>query len=222
MAALVQRAQTVVYRIFPCPVMIHNRIDCGKGSRILRLQSCCVRFMNVSECPDKPGPEPFKRRLGFQLQIFRPKQTPEHLKRHTGQIMIAPRGILKTEAVKPVVKAADQLTEYLLLLRRDHLVFRAAFPVLQCLQRLKDFQKLFVGAEIRSNALLFWFCAGFFRQHFFRFFLRFGCRFFRGGRFWLGQTVLCLLEPFPAARQYQENAKERKNCAFFHRKASFL
>ena len=176
----------------------------------------------MSERPDKPRPEPLERCLGFPLQIFRAKKTPEYFKRHTGQITVAPCGIPKTEAVLPVVKAANQLTENFFLLRRDHLVFRAAFPVLQCLQRLKDFQKLFVGAEIRSNALLFWFCAGFFRQHFFRFFLRFGCRFFRGGRFWLGQTVLCLLEPFPAARQYQENAKERKNCAFFHRKASFL
>ena len=203
MAALVQRAQTVVYRIFPCPVMIHNRIDCGKGSRILRLQSCCVRFMNVSECPDKPGPEPFKRRLGFQLQIFRPKQTPEHLKRHTGQIMIAPRGILKTEAVKPVVKAADQLTEYLLLLRRDHLVFRAAFPVLPCLQRLKNFQKLFEVSEVRSDALLF------------RFFRRFGYRFFCGRRFRFRQADIRLPLLLLAAGQYQQKRQQRGG-QFFH------
>ena len=116
--------------------------------------------------------------------------------------MIAPRGILKTEAVKPVVKAADQLTEYLLLLRRDHLVFRAAFPVLPCLQRLKDFQKLFVGAEIRSNALLFWFCAGFFRQRFFWFFRRHGYCFLRNCRFRFRQTDIRLLLLFLTARQY--------------------
>ena len=117
--------------------------------------------------------------------------------------MIAPRGILKTEAVKPVVKAADQLTEYLLLLRRDHLVFRAAFPVLPCLQRLKDFQKLFVGAEIRSNALLF------------RFFRRFGYRFFCGRRFRFRQADIRLPLLFLAARQYQQKRQQRSR-QFFH------
>ena len=117
--------------------------------------------------------------------------------------MIAPRGILKTEAVKPVVKAADQLTEYLLLLRRDHLVFRAAFPVLPCLQRLKDFQKLFVGAEIRSNALLFWF------------FRRFGYRFFCGRCFRFRQTDIRLPLLFLAAGQYQQKRQQRGG-QFFH------
>ena len=166
------------------------------------MQSFCVCFMNMSERPDKPRPEPLERCLGFPLQIFRAKKTPEYFKRHTGQITVAPCGIPKTEAVLPVVKAANQLTENFFLLRRDHLVFRAAFPVLPCLQRLKDFQKLFVGAEIRSNALLFWFCAGFFRQRFFWFFRRHGYCFFRNCRFRFRQTDIRLLLPFLTARQY--------------------
>ena len=67
--------------------------------------------------------------------------------------MIAPRGILKTEAVKPAVKAANQLAEYFLFLRRDYLVFRAAFPVIQRLKCLKNRTKIFIVAEIRNCTL---------------------------------------------------------------------
>ena len=50
--------------------------------------------------------------------------------------------------------------------------------------------------------MLFWFCAGFFRQRFFWFFRRHGYCFFRNCRFRFRQTDIRLLLPFLTARQY--------------------
>lgn len=56
------------------------------------------------------------------------------------------------------VAVSDEVYEaYFLFLRRDYLVFRAAFPVIQRLKCLKNRTKIFIVAEIRNCTLRFLF-----------------------------------------------------------------